>query len=58
LETDEKMGDDFINYVVNKLVERYTFVNSPNLIIENFTNNQTFSNLVKICYGTLLKNAV
>jgi hypothetical protein len=57
LDNDEKMEDAFIEGIVATLTTRYTIVNSPDLVIQNFKNNQTFYNLVKICYGTLLTNA-
>jgi len=57
LDDDEKMEDAFIEGIVATLTTRYTIVNSRNLVIQNFRNNQTFYNLVKICYGTLLTNA-
>ena len=57
LDNDEKMEDAFIEGIVATLTTRYTIVNSRNLVIQNFKNNQTFYNLVKICYGTLLTNA-
>ena len=57
LADDEKMEDAFINNIVATLTTIYTIVNSRNLVIQNFRNNQTFLNLVKICYGTLLIKA-
>ena len=48
LEDDEKMGDAFIKGILTTLTTRYTNVNSSNLVISNYINNETFLNLVKI----------
>jgi hypothetical protein len=58
LEDDEKMGDEFVKGILTTLTTRYTIVNSSNLVISNYINNETFLNLVKICYGTLLEHAI
>lgn len=63
LDHDEKMEDEFINGILSRLTSRYIYTNANNnnnedLVYSNYINDETFLNLVKICYGTLLEHAI
>lgn len=59
LDHDEKMEDEFIKGILSRLTSTYTNANNnQDLVYSNYINDETFLNLVKICYGTLLENAI